>query len=299
MVGVVARSELDRLENDVDEGVGDAILYLSLLRKFKLRRPEKTVKHGVALLKNASSRRKLGSDVWTVYEQVAIAAMDSQCLDVAKACIEMLLSKFPDSIRVGRLEGMWFEAKGQWQQADKIYTGLLEVQPLDPFIHKRKAAIAKGQGNLAGAVEALKQYIEIFMADHDAWRELAETYVFLQKYNQAAFCYEELLLMQTSNVLWHLRYAEVQYTLGGLENLKIAKKYYASAIKLSGGKNLRALYGVCLCAAAINQGKGRNKDEKESSDLQTLAASAIIKEYQVKCPRKVSLVTAVLEKQKL
>ena len=39
---------------------------------------------------------------------------------------------------------------------------------------------------------------------------------------------------------------KVQYTIGGVENLKIAKKYYASAIKLSAGKNLRALYGLCL-----------------------------------------------------
>ena len=36
------------------------------------------------------------------------------------------------------------------------------------------------------------------------------------------------------------------YTLGGLENLQTAKKYYASTINLSGGKNTRALYGVCL-----------------------------------------------------
>lgn len=298
MVGVETSAELDRFEKEVDDGVGDVPEYLALLRKFKLRRSDKVVKHGVFLLNNAAARRKLGTEVWTVYEQVAIAAMDTQCLDVAKMCIEMLLSKFPNSIRVGRLEGMWFESKNHWQQADKIYSGLLEEQPLDPIVHKRRVAIAKGQGNLSGAVEALKQYIEIFMADHEAWRELAELYISLQKYNQAAFCYEELLMMQTSNALWHLQYAEVQYTIGGMENLKIAKKYYASAIKMSAGKNLRALYGVCLCAAAINQGKGRSKDEKESSDLQTLAASVIIKEYQANCPKKVALVTAVLDKQK-
>lgn len=39
---------------------------------------------------------------------------------------------------------------------------------------------------------------------------------------------------------------QVLYTIGGLENLQTAKKYYASTITLTGGKNTRALYGVCL-----------------------------------------------------
>lgn len=34
--------------------------------------------------------------------------------------------------------------------------------------------------------------------------------------------------------------------MGGLENFQTAKKYYAAAIQLTGGKNIRALYGVCL-----------------------------------------------------
>lgn len=298
MESAATRSHLEKLERKVDEGVGNVAEYLALLRKFKLRHSEKVTTHGSALLSDPSSRRNLGSEVWSVYEQVAVAAMDCHSLDVAELCIQMLLSKFPESHRVGRLEGMLCEAKGQWQQADKIYQQILEAQPSDAFAHKRKVAIAKGQGNLAGAVEALKQYLDTFMADHDAWRELAEIYVSLQKYNQAAFCYEELIMMEPSNATWHLKYAEVQYTIGGLESLKIAKRYYASTIKLSAGRNLRALYGLCLCGAAINQAKGRNKDE-ESTELQGLASSVILKEYKEKCPKKLALVTSVLEKQKL
>lgn len=297
MESAATRSHLENLERKVDEGVGNVVDWLSVLRKFKLRRSEKVTIHGSALLSNPSSRKKLGSEVWTIYEQVAIAAMDCQCLDVAKLCIEMLISKFPNSVRVGRLDGMLYEARGQWQQAEKKYHNLLELQPADALIHKRKIAIAKAQGNLSGAVDALKHYLDIFMADHEAWRELSEIYISLQKYSQAAFCYEELIMMDTSNAAWHLKYAEVQYTIGGLECLRIAKKYYASTIKLSAGKNLRALYGICLCSAAINQAKGRIKDE-ESTDLHTLAASVILKEYKDKCPKKLAFVTAVLEKQK-
>ncbi|KAG6390977.1 hypothetical protein SASPL_148723 [Salvia splendens] len=97
---------------------------------------------------------------WTLYEQVAIAAMDYQRLDVAKEYIKVL-------------QGQFHESKG------------------------------------VGAIEWLNKYLEIFMADHDAWRELAEVYVSLQMYKQAAFCYEELLLSHPTIPLYHLSYADV------------------------------------------------------------------------------------------
>ncbi len=48
----------------------------------------------------------------------------------------------------------------------------------------------------------------------------------------------------------HLTYADVLYTLGG-PHLKEARQYYASALQLSGGKNLRALYGAAAATAAL------------------------------------------------
>lgn len=40
------------------------------------------------------------------------------------------------------------------------------------------------------------------------------------------------------------------YTLGGLENLQAAKKYYSSTVDLTGGKNTRALFGICLVSSS-------------------------------------------------
>ncbi|MCD7456379.1 hypothetical protein HAX54_031459 [Datura stramonium] len=62
---------------------------------------------------------------------------------------------------------------------------------------------------------------------------------------------------------------QVIYTLGGLENLQTARKYYASTIDLTGGRSTRALFGICLLT------KGRSKEDKESSELQSLAAMAL------------------------
>ncbi|PSS24866.1 ER membrane protein complex subunit 2-A like [Actinidia chinensis var. chinensis] len=300
MVSKTEEAQVNRLENQVDNGGGGAWEYLCLVRKLKLRRSDKVLKHGLSILNDPSKRSSLGHEEWTLYEQVAIAAMDCQCLDVAKGCINVLQKKFPGSKRVGRLEAMLLEAKGSWAEAGKAYSSLLEDNALDQVIHKRRAAMEKAQGNLSGAIECLNKYLEIFMADHDAWRELAEIYVSLQMYKQAAFCYEELILSQPTNPLCHLAYADVLYTVGGLENLQAAKKYYASVIDLTGGKNTRALFGICLCTCAIGQlTKGRNKEEKESLELQSLAATALEKDYKQIAPSKLSLLRSTLKSLKL
>ncbi|ESW19146.1 hypothetical protein PHAVU_006G100100 [Phaseolus vulgaris] len=296
MVTKTEETQLNRLENQVDNGGGGAWDYLSLVRKLKVRRSEKVLKHGLSILNDPKQRSSLGADEWTLYEQVAVAAMDCQCLEVAKDCTKVLRKRFPDSKRVGRLEAMLFEAKGSWELAEKAYASLLEDNPLDQAIHKRRVAMAKAQGNISVAIDWLNKYLETFMADHDAWRELAEIYVSLQMYKQAAFCYEELILSQPTVPLYHLAYADVLYTLGGLENLQTAKKYYASTIDLTGGKNTRALFGICLCTSAITQlTKGKSKEEKEGSQLQSLAAKVLEKDYKQRAPDKLPQLTTALK----
>ncbi|PIN23406.1 hypothetical protein CDL12_03866 [Handroanthus impetiginosus] len=209
MVSKTEEEQVNRLENQVENGGGGAWEYLCLVRKLKLRRSDKVLKYGVAILKDPKKRSALGPEEWTLYEQVAIAAMDCQRLDLAKDCIKDLRAKFPQSRRVDRLEAMWLEAKGSWADAEKAYSSLLEENQFDQAIHKRRVAMAKARGNLSEAIEWLNKYLEIFMADHDAWRELAEIYVSLQMYKQAAFCYEELILSQPTSPLYQLAYADV------------------------------------------------------------------------------------------
>ncbi|XP_004302029.1 PREDICTED: ER membrane protein complex subunit 2 [Fragaria vesca subsp. vesca] len=300
MVSKTEEAELNRLESQVDNGGGGAWEYMCLVKKLKVRRSEKVLKHGMSILNDLSKRSSLGPEVWTLYEQVAVAAMDCQSLDVAKDLIKLLRKEFPESKRVGKLEAMLLEAKGSWAEAEKAYSSLLEDSPLDQVIHKRRVAMAKAQGDTSGAIEWLNKYLEIFMADNDAWRELAEIYVSLQMYKQAAFCYEELILAQPTVPLYHLAYADILYTLGGLENIQTAKKYYASVIDLTGGKNIRALFGISLCTSAIGQlAKGRNKEDKETPELQSLVVTALEKDYKQRAPDKLFLLTTALKSLKV
>uniref|UniRef100_A0A7N0TA71 ER membrane protein complex subunit 2 n=1 Tax=Kalanchoe fedtschenkoi TaxID=63787 RepID=A0A7N0TA71_KALFE len=299
MVTKTEQSELSRLESQVENGGGGAWEYLCLIRKLKVRRSDKVVKHGLTILNDVKQRSALGPDEWTLYEQVAVAAMDCQCLEVAKECVKALQKKFPGSKRVGRLEGMLLEAKGAWAEAEKAYSSLLEDNPFDQVVQKRRIAMEKARGNISTAIDFLNKYLEIFVADHDAWREHAEIYVSLQMYKQAAFCCEELILAQPTISLYHLAYADVLYTLGGPENIQAAKKYYASTIDLTGGKCTRAIYGICLCSSAIaSQSKSRNKDEKEN-ELASLAAVALEKDYKYRASNKLPLLTSALKSLKL
>lgn len=278
---------------------GTRVKYLRLVRKLQLRRSAPVAYHGVALLNDVSSRRRLGEEVYDVLEQVAVAAMDINSFDVAKECIGALMLKFKKSARVGRLEGMWLEAKGWWEQADRFYENLLQEHPQDQKVMKRQVAALKAQGKLLEAAQALRKYLETFQADFEAWRDLAELYLSLSMVRQAAFCQEELLLSSPANPIYNLQYAEILYTLGGMENLKAARSYYAAAIEYSAGENVRALWGVCLVDAALKQLSGKSSKSSKgegSSDLADVAGEVLAQMYRCKCPQKQTVANAVLSR---
>ncbi|CAI5989048.1 unnamed protein product [Closterium sp. NIES-64] len=253
MISAKELKELESLERQLKPIAGKrgggpetCAKYLREVRRLRLRRPFQVAEYGMALINSTDERSKLGDEVWDVMEQVAIAAMDCQQLGIAKECIGALMIAFPNSTRVGRLEGMWLEAKGWWDQADKVYSDLLESNPQDQQVLKRQVAVLKGKGNTVGAISALKKYLETYMADYEAWKELGDLYISLHMFKQAAFCYEELLLSAPVNPIYHVTYAEILYSIGGAENYRQAISHYAAATEYSGGTNLRALYGTCM-----------------------------------------------------
>lgn len=127
---------------------------------------------------------------------------------------------------------------------------------------KRLIALHKAQGNLAEAVKELHEYLDDFMTDYEAWIELANMYLACEQYKHAAFCYEELIVHQPYHYAHHLKYAEIQYTIGGHECIELARKHYQQAVELK-PECPRAVYGIALCATALGSGK-KGKDDNES-----------------------------------
>ena len=88
-------------------------------------------------------------------------------------------------------------------------------------------------------------------SDADAWLELHALYLARQQARRAAFCIEELILVNPMAYMYHIRYAEILYTLGcgdkgTPEQLRSARKYFAHALELNPQGNTRALFGLLL-----------------------------------------------------
>ncbi|XP_033640668.1 ER membrane protein complex subunit 2-like [Asterias rubens] len=247
-------------------------------REENARQSAETLELGEYVLLN---HKKLGDEVWAVYEQVCIAALDVGDIEEAVGCIEALKTKFPQSKRVKRLQGMKLEAQGRFEDAKLVYDELLKEDPSNAMIRKRLVAILKAQDRIGDAIKELNRYLESFMADHEAWLELSDLYIQEQNYGKAAFCFEELIMSNPHNHLYHQRYAEIRYTQGGVESMEIARKYFAQAVKLN-SNNIRALYGLFLASTHLaSQQKASGKSKKDNSRYATWASQQLAHRYRL------------------
>lgn len=224
---------------------------------------------------------KLGDEAWVVYEQVCIAALDTGNIDLATYCIQCLSQQFPSSLRVKRLQGMQFEALARYDDAELVYESIIAADSSNALARKRRIAIFKAQDRVNDAIKELNKYLEKFMSDHEAWMELADMYVAEQNYSKAAFCYEELIMSNPHNHLYHQRYAEIKYTQGGVEAMELARKYFAQAIKLN-SNNIRALYGMFMASThlASSSKTVNSKSKRENVKYAAWAAQQLAHKYK-------------------
>uniref|UniRef100_A0A8C7TPN7 ER membrane protein complex subunit 2 n=1 Tax=Oncorhynchus mykiss TaxID=8022 RepID=A0A8C7TPN7_ONCMY len=242
------------------------------------RNSEQIVDVGEELINEHAS--KLGDDIWIIYEQVMIAALDCSRDDLAWTCLQELKRQFPGSQRVKRLAGMRLEALEKYEDANKQYDSILQDDPTNTAARKRKISILKAQGKSAEAIRELNEYLEQFVGDQEAWHELSELYINEHDYGKAAFCLEELMMTNPHNHLYCEQYAEVKYTQGGLENLELSRKYFAQALKLN-NRNMRALFGLYMSASHIAASPKVNATVKKANvKYATWATNQINRAYQ-------------------
>ena len=242
-----------------------------------LRNSEEVTELGECLILEHGN--KLGDELWTIYEQVFLASIDCRKMDLATMCLRELKTQFPNSVRVQKLNAMRLEAFDKYEDAEQIYEKILEAEPANSVVRKRLVAILKAQNKIAEAVKELNEYLKKFMGDQEAWTELAELYISQQEHKKAKFCMEELILVNPHNHLFHQRYAEILYTIGGNENMEKARKYFAQALKLD-NNNMRALFGFFMAAAHLANSSKDAKMKKENSKYAAWSAVQINERYQ-------------------
>uniref|UniRef100_A0A7E4WB15 ER membrane protein complex subunit 2 n=1 Tax=Panagrellus redivivus TaxID=6233 RepID=A0A7E4WB15_PANRE len=223
------------------------------------RRSEEIVEIWEHVLSRYTS--SLHDELWAVLEQVTIAAIDSARHDVALQCLQKLMTQFPSSSRVAKLQAMRLEALKNYDDAEALYNKLIKADETNPGFRKRKVAILIAKGEKLEAIRELNEYLEIFINDTEAWIELSELYLKEADYARAAFAFEDVLLSTPHSSLNLRRIAEIRYAQGGQDNLELAKAYYDKAIQLN-PDDTRSLFGVVLvCNQLANKASPAKKKE--------------------------------------
>lgn len=183
-----------------------------------------------------------------------------------------------------------------------------KIQPtLTLFYFSFQAAVKEARGDLFGAIQYLKEYLAVHMVDVVAWEHIATLYLRVGALPQAIFCLEEVIMHQPGNINALLLLAETLYAAGGDANLAASRGYFTGVIEVSGGRNVRALYGACACAALAGgtkkaggsqKGQGSKGDEG-AKELGRLAGEALLQRYGVSAEAKLPLVKAMLTSQGL
>merc|ERR1711862_430118 len=103
-----------------------AVELLQFMRTHKVHQPELVLIHGGDLSKH---QRKLGGELWTVMEQVFLAACIAGHNDWRDYCLKKLMHQWPNSNRVERLKGMQADSCDEYDRAKEIYGKILKDKP--------------------------------------------------------------------------------------------------------------------------------------------------------------------------
>ncbi|KAK0544409.1 Inositol phosphatase SIW14 [Tilletia horrida] len=275
-----------------------ALSFLSALRKRPERSPTLVLQAGEYLLESGylSSSRKLGDDLWPVLEQLGSAAVDCGRWDLAEICIERLGARFEGSARVGVLQGMLLEGKGEFGKALSLYDELLKKDETNLLVLKRRIGLLSSlprtdpRGGPEKAIKALLEFIDTVYADTEAWQQLAALYAAEDMLPESLYALEELLVLSPQNAFFVLQYAETLYSAGTPAYTARAWREYLRVIEMfpqeAGSKSaesesnrragpwVRALWGLKLCAtyftnnsttSTVTRRKGQDEAEIDES----------------------------------
>lgn len=165
----------------------------------------------LSLFINTESQEK-----WQIYENIFLACLRTGDNNSAYLCLEELKDRFGEkNDRVLALQGLYKEAtakdNGELQEVLREYHEILKEDPTVFSIQKRRAALLRSMGQTADAVRALTNLVDLSPTDAEAWSELGDLYLTLGMYDQAIFCFEEVLVVMPNAWNMHARLGEVQF----------------------------------------------------------------------------------------
>ena len=90
---------------------------------------------------------------------------------------------------------------------------------------KNQNPAKKHQGKLAECVQELNKYLSIYQCDGESWWELAEIYLNENEYEKAAFCFEEIIIIQPTNpLIYQVQHYSVILDSAGFTKSRVSPK---------------------------------------------------------------------------
>jgi len=115
----------------------------------------------------------------------------------------------------------------------------------------------------------------------------------IKMFKQAAFCYEELILISPYNYHIYETYAEILYSCGGIDNYRLARKYFAYSLELN-QNSFRSLFGLFLAITASESAK-QDKQDKDQKLIEWINIK-VISMYKQQNPNFVPYLNRTLSK---
>lgn len=200
------------------------------------------------------------TELWNDVEQLLYACLRTGDDEAAFICVERLSDRFgPNNERVMALRGLYQEAVATDDAAlRKIledYTQVLNENPMNVPIHKRRLALLKSLGRPQDAITGLVEFVDSFPTDIEAWCELSDLYESQGCIAQAIFSLEEAVIITPNAWNLHARLGELEYLAGtSASDNSVAQKHLAQAVRRFSRSielcddYLRGFYGLKLAS---------------------------------------------------
>jgi tetratricopeptide (TPR) repeat protein len=202
-------------------------------------------------------------------------------------------------------------------EAEALYQEMLENNGSNALAMKRLVALSKSiPNNNQSTCAKLNQYLKLFPGDIEAvsssrsrflclvsllescclqWSELADLHMCAKRWEYAAFCYEELILLEPQNPMFHTLAAESMLKANRvsprvnkqkdswIESLLEARRHAAHAVRMSKSFYGRALWVLavsCVANARASQTSLNGDDivAEGELDLVNIPASSLLNE---------------------
>lgn len=248
---------------------------LRLIRAEKIFDPELVLHHGMCMLGNELERipfycRSLKEfNYFAIIEQICIAALELRDHVTSNKALKKIKAYVGEnSIRYRRLLGLCLESSNDLDNAIAVYNGLLKENRSNCYALKRKYCVIKSKyGMNRDSRIALNEYLEYNGSEVGAWAEMAKCCCEVGDYLGATYCYEEILLFFPMNGNVHCSLGELYATLGGKDNLLLARKHLSQCLDAD-PSNLRAIYGLVYVSGSfigeVHQVKGNKECDVEN-----------------------------------